>query len=73
MLGAISSFFGGLLSSLRKWADILFVAWWATDRQKKKHAEKVNKVKDKQLEIAARPKLRRDAILKRMFSRKRPK
>lgn len=68
---AIGSFVSGLFSAAYKWAAAIFAALWMKWKGRAQHAEDVLEKKDRMAEVDAKPKYRRDELLKRMRERKR--
>lgn len=75
MLGAafswLSSAVSGLLGSLFQWAGVIGAYFLGRRSAQKAQARWAAKVKDKQLEIAAKPPAHRRSMLDRMYKRKR--
>jgi hypothetical protein len=68
---AILGFFSAIVNNAIKWI-VVFGAYLAGKRSvRSKMNKEVGEMKDEQLKVASRPKLRRDALLERMRSRGR--
>lgn len=70
-LSWISSVLQGLFLAAYKAASLIFLALWRGEKGRRKVAEHVLGIRDEQLKIANRVKLRRDELLRRMRKRKR--
>lgn len=68
---AVFGFFSAIVNNIIKWMVVIGAYLAGKSAVKSKMSEKVAEIKDDQLEVASRPKLRRDDILERMRSRKR--
>ena len=70
-LKAVGSFLVGLADAAFKWLGVIFAYRLGIRRERQKTSENANEIKDKQLDLAAKPALHRSDIIARMLKRKR--